>query len=115
MGLLDKILPPPDKNQFAKMMTEVVVGGGEKRPIKFDVEDFKLIVGDNEFEFHLGQTYQRYLSLPRGQRKEFLRNYSTFTLPRPALSFAEAKEKLLPRVRDRFHLESIRLAMLAQG
>jgi len=116
MGFFKKLLGRPDKHDFAQIMIKTLRGGGEKRSIQYDPADFCLLVGENS-RVHLGNLYGDYLRETRAKRKEFLARCATLSQETEydKIPFAEAKKMLLPRVRERYYHEHIRLMALAQG
>src|SRR5688500_4778510 len=118
MGILDWIFRPPGKEKFARMMTQLLRDAGETRSITYDPTDFRLILeGDQTNSFYLGNVYDEYVRLPRGERKALLAKYSSFwkQSQQEELGAAEVRDKLLPRVRERFYHEALRLMAEAQG
>jgi hypothetical protein len=112
MGILDWIFRPPGKEKFAAMMIKLLRSGGEERPIEYDPEEFLLRVG-KESRVYLGNLYGDYLATPRRQRGAILAKLSRLTQDADAnLGYEVAKAKLLPRVRERFYHESVRLNAL---
>jgi hypothetical protein len=118
MGFLDWLFRPPGKEKFAAMMTRVLRDAGETRSMRYDPADFRLTLeGDQTNSFYLHNIYAEYLSTPRSERKALLARYGAFSQQAriEEVGSAQAREQLLPRVRERFYHESLRLMAEAQG
>jgi hypothetical protein len=114
MGLWQKLFGPPDKDGFAQKMIKLLRESGEDRPLEYDSEEFLLRLGESH-QIFLGNVYDEYLAEPRAGRKELLARFVRVAHSADRdheMSFAEAKGRLLPRVRERFYHESIRLNAL---
>jgi hypothetical protein len=116
MGFFNKLLGRPDKNDFAQMMVKLLREAGEQRPIEYDQHEFLLRLGA-ETRVHLGNLYADYLAASRKDRVELLAKLARLTQPAQEmeLSYPSAKDKLLPRVRERFYHEAVRLDAIYHG
>jgi len=118
MGLWNRIFGPPDKKRFAQMMSRLLREAGETRAITYDPAEFRLILdGSRATSFYLNNVYEEYLAAGRTERKVLLARYALFSQQsrEDDLSASEARDKLLPRVRERFYHASVRLMAEAQG
>ena len=50
MGLLDKLLGPPNKDKFATMFISALKDAGDQRQIGFDESEFRLTFAENDEE-----------------------------------------------------------------
>src|SRR4051812_25178794 len=118
MGFLDWIFRPPGREKFAGMVSKLLREAGETRSITYDPVDFRLIMsgGDNN-SFYLHNMYNEYLRASRRERKALLVRYASFSqqVRQQEPTAAEARQSLLPRVRERFYHESVRLVARSQG
>lgn len=109
--------PSPDR--FAHMMTKAIRRQGITGPIEYDAESFRLVLSvELDRLAYLRNAYEEYCTAPWRERKAILQKYAAFTahpMPEIPADFEEAKPKLLPCVRDRWHYESVRLQMQIDG
>lgn len=118
MGLLEKLFPPMSRDKFAaRMMRELKRQEGDQR-IVYKPKDFSLEFpekpGNRMFLFN---AYTDYAAAPFSRRSDVIRRYASAGLSMREQSgkevpYAEAKEQLLPRVRERLYHESVRLLTL---
>jgi len=117
MGIWNRLIGRPDRDDFARMMIKILRKGGETRPLDYDATEFLLRVGSSENRVYLGNFYADYMAAARRDRKVLLAKLAGLTQPAPEmdLAFAEAKKMLLPRVRERFYHEVVRLDAIFHG
>lgn len=113
MALLNRLLPPAKPDRFAQMMMKALRRVGVEGPIEYDAEEFRLVIkAERGRMIYLSNAYAEYRAAPVRARKRATENYVAFGReppPKPPEQFDEAKASLLPRVRDRFYYESLRL------
>lgn len=118
--MLGFLLGKPSQDKFARMMTTAIRQAGREGPIEYDRAEFRLLLGTGESEtcFFLSNAYQDYCNAPRRLRREILHRYAEIwgtEQEKPSDRFDEARTKLLPKVRDRFWFQSVRLKQQALG
>lgn len=113
--LLDLFLPATPR-RFARLMARAVKRYGSS-DVQFIEEEFLLKI-DGRFTMYLANAFEEFRRVPLLQRKSFLSVYGRQLLETqqslPA-NFSQASKSLLPRLRERFYQESIRLVMEAEG
>jgi hypothetical protein len=113
MGLFDRLFGPPSQKQFARLLADAIRQAGETATIRFDAEDFRLVVeGEERRFFHLANIYHEYCATPSAKRGHALRRYvrSWFAnRKRIPAHFEDASCDLLPAVRSRAQFEATRL------
>lgn len=113
MGLLDLILPTASPDKFAKMMTSAMRRQGYDGPIRYERETFALRMGegDKASTTFLNNTYQTYLKAPRTARSVLVNEFAMtiVTMPQTPETYEEAAANLLPRLRERFYYEALKL------
>ena len=123
MGLFGRLFGPPDKDGFARMMTEALRASGTVQQIEYEPEEFRLRLTDAAGGCHhlfLGNAYNEYVGASRAVRREIVRRYVSLNDQargddRPEVDFATARKILLPRVRERFYHASLQLRMRIDG
>ena len=111
LGLFDFLGGKPSPEKFAKIMMDAAAANGIREPIRFDAQEFQLVVGTDPANiFNLHNAFHDYCSVDRKERDLVLTKYSA-SMAMPVLpdSFAEAKPKLMPLVRAHGTLEYLRL------
>ena len=110
MGLWDRLFEKPKRDRFAGQMMEAMRQAGEQMPIRYDADQFKLLVGENSdecLEVFLRNAYEEYRATPRDLRPLVLERFARISQPVEfPKKFEEARLHLMPRVRDRFYCES---------
>src|SRR4051812_43191709 len=116
MGLLAKLFPPPSRDKFAAIMLRAFEQAGETRPVTYDPDGFCLRF-DGAGVVWLHNAYNDYLRASRRQRREVLAHYSRVMRQREpaAQPLDQVRDKLLPRVRERFYHESVKLVGQLEG
>ena len=115
MGLLDKLFPPPGRDRFAKMFIDQVRRAGAAGDVQYDPSTFKLVYSDGKGAQHtafLNNAYQEYVAAPRFARKKVLERFAALhplAEEGAEMTWAQARAVLLPRVRDRFYHETLKL------
>jgi len=117
MGLLNKLLGPPNKEKFAVLFIAALKDAGDKRKIKLDKSEFRLTFSENNEErgvLNLSNLYFEYCNVEGGkaERKRCLKE-----MVRAALShlkempsdFADASYDIRPRLWTRSTFEQLRL------
>jgi hypothetical protein len=107
---------PPSRDKFAAMMMKRIRASGDKRPVVYEREDFRLRKADDSLSF-LHNIYQEYLRSERADREGLVRNFLAMwhTTGRPLpTDFADAKADILPALRARSYFE-LDLARASRG
>ena len=119
MGLFDKLFGAPSKNRFARMLSAAIRKAGERAAIRYDPEEFRLIVeGEEKRFFNLSNIYREYCAGPLAGRPRALRHYvrSWFAnRKRIPAEFEDVRPDLLPAVRTRCSFEMARLKAQIDG
>jgi hypothetical protein len=119
MGLFDKLLGPPSKDEFAKLLMDSIRNAGETSEIIYDQQGFQLHDGETESRIvFLGNAYQEYCSAPASNREKILKHWARnwFSSQRQMPEeFEDIKHDLLPVVRSRCYFELTRLQLTLQG
>ena len=119
MGLFDKLFGPPGKKKFARLLAGAIKQAGETVAIRYDAEEFRLVVeGEEKRFFNLANIYQEYCTTPSAKRGQALRYYvrSWFAnRKRIPATFEDAVFDLLPTVRNRCQFEITRLKAQVDG
>jgi uncharacterized protein YtpQ (UPF0354 family) len=98
----------PSRDSFAKMLLQAVKQGGAPRA-RYDKTCFRLVLGKNEF-FNLATVYQEFCATPTDKRKEVVERLARAAIrPEIPRRFDEAFPNLIPRIRERFFFERLRL------
>ena len=100
---------PPSKDDFAKLLTDLIRQAGEKGSIAYEPEEFRLRgEGRKSAVIFLHNAYAEYCSADEGVRdrvvKHWVRNWFSASKDAPE-EFEDAKHDLLPVVRSRAHFE----------
>lgn len=118
MGVLDNISGAPSKDQFARLLSDAISKAGEIAIIRYDAEEFRLVVNEEQRFFNLGNIYREYCDAPLDKRRQALRHYvrSWFANRKgiPA-NFEDVVPDLLPAVRNRCSFEIARLKAHIDG
>lgn len=120
MGILSRIFTPgPDR--FARIVQRAMRRAGVDEPIAYDRENFMLIIGTGgtEGKLYLGNVYQDYCQSPRSQRDKAVLNRIVASMAEPMTeipkSFDEIRSQLLPKVRERYYGENLKLLGRLEG
>jgi hypothetical protein len=118
VGLLDYFFGPPNKDKFARLMLAEIAKTKLEGPLSYDAEQFLLQREGTGF-INLANIYLEYCQAPRPERAGILQRFlkgmlssRQFELPE---DFEDLHPDLLPVVRSRFQIESVRLQALARG
>lgn len=119
-SLLGRFFGPPGKDEFARIMADAVRRAGEKTPHTYDGENFRLIYIENGKQkrvVNLGNLYLEYCTAPRRDRKEWLLRTCRAMVNPMAIpdEFEDARPDLLPTVRPRAIVETMRLRTALEG
>jgi len=119
MGLFDKIFGPPSKDNFARLLSDAIREAGETVAIRYDAEEFRLVVeGEDKRFFSLVNIYREYCALPSAKRRQalshFVRSWFANRKEIPA-NFEDVGPDLLPAVRNRCSFEMTRLKAELDG
>jgi hypothetical protein len=113
MGWLERLIPPAGRDKFAARMTRALRKAGETQPIEYDKGDFRLLIGDGKdaFQMFLVNAHRDYSAAPLRERGNVIRRYAQIrsATPDDEPDFATARKMLLPRVRERYYHESLKL------
>lgn len=116
MGLLGFLWGKPTPDQFAKKVISALRHRGETDSIEYEARAFTLRF--RGIVMNLGNFYAEYCQIPWRQRRSALKHFvSTLDNEPSELSdnFDEVASSLLPRIRDPFYYEAIRLTGLIEG
>ena len=105
-------------------MVSALRRAGDTREIQYVPGDFKLLIGkegsgpDESFTLYLNNAYAEYLAAGVGKRRQIIRRYTL--LPGESeraveMDFATAKPNLLPRVRERYYHEQLKIMFRREG
>src|SRR6185503_17963157 len=110
MGWLER-LTRPSRDRFGRIAQAALERYGAPAPIVYETEGFLVRVGDGAQRFFLDNAYKDYCAASFRGRKDVLAGYFNIALMTPELParYADAKPDLLPKVRERFWRESLRL------
>jgi len=119
MGFFDKLFGPPSKTKFARLLSDAIRQAGETVAIRYDAEEFRLVVEAEEKRFfNLANIYREYCATPSAKRGQALRHYvrSWFANRKgiPA-TFEDVVFDLFPTVRNRCQFEITRLKARVDG
>src|SRR5262245_18816629 len=119
MSLFDKLFGLPSKKKFARLLADAIKQAGETVAIRYDAEEFRLVVeGEEKRFFNLANIYREYCAMPSAKRGQALRHYvrSWFAnRKRIPATFEDGVFDLLPTVRDRCQFEITRLKAQVDG
>jgi len=118
LGWLRKALNP-SPTRFAQKMIRGLRASGLRGPVKYNPDGNRLLLdGDADRVMYLDNAYSEFCAAPLRRRRQVFQNYLrafTQTPPTPPDDYAEAKPNILPRIRDRFYYEEIRLRFRVDG
>lgn len=121
MGWFDWLFGPPTEAKFAQLFVSELQKAGELRPIKFDAEEFQLIIaddGDQSGIINLRNFYAEFCNLSPADRKKYLPETILAILsPREDLpeDFEEIKSHLRPKIWARAGIEHTNLQARIRG
>ena len=108
----------PSKDDFAQLMIDRIHQAGEKGPIAYQREEFRLRgEGERSAALMLGNAYKEYCAADEEKRERVLRHWvrNWFNLLRDMPEdFEDVKPDLLPIVRSRSHFELNQLRSLVE-
>lgn len=118
MGLMDYFFGPPSKDKFARLMLAEIAKTKLEGPLTYDAAQFLLQREGTGF-INLANIYLEYCQASRKERAGLLQRFLKgllgtrhFELPE---EFDDVHPDLLPVIRSRFQIESVRLQALARG
>lgn len=118
MGWLRDVLTP-SREKFARKVAAQLRAAGAGDEFEYQADANRLVAkGEKRRVVNLNNPYVDYCEAPFRQRKRVLAQYvSSYVnlLPGTPETWAEAKETLLPRIRDRFHQGEVRLGFQIDG
>jgi hypothetical protein len=113
MGWLEPLIPPAGRDKFARRMIRALRAAGETEPIEYDKSEFRLLIGEGKdaFQMFLVNAHRDYSTVPLRERGNVIRRYAQIrkATPDDEPDFATARKMLLPRVRERYYHESLKL------
>ncbi len=119
MGIFDRFLGAPSKDQFAGMLKNAIEKAGEKEPIHYDPEKFCLHAeGKGENTLNLANAYNEYCGASEDQKPVVVRNFvQTWFSHRKEMpdDFESARHDLLPGIRNRMVFEHTTMKMKSDG
>jgi hypothetical protein len=121
LGLIDKLFPPPDRDKFAKLFVAELRRGGVTGEVEYDPASFKLVLSDEKCPrrtIFLSNSYNEYVAAPRSARAAVLERFARLPAQMEEgaeMAWEQAKAILLPRVRERFYHETLRLVFLREN
>ncbi len=114
MGIRDVMLGRPSPRGFARRVAAAIKRSGVAEEIQFDDRTFELIVmATPQRSVFLNNIYEEYCRAPRLARQQLLERFARgigVVSEMPA-DFEQARPHLLPRVRERFYHDLIRIQM----
>lgn len=120
VNLLGTFFPARDKDGFAKLVTHKLREAGFEDGVEYDAQQFKLtLAGPGENTLFLHNAYNDYVAAPVFGRAKVIEHYAKMPLlashaKRHDLTFEQARKLLLPKVRDRFYHEGLRLNFMLE-
>lgn len=121
MGWFDWLFGPPTEAKFAQLFSAELQKAGETRPIRFDPDEFQLVIteeGDQSGLINLRNFYSEFCNLSPADRKRYLpETIQAILAPREDLpeDFEEAKAHLRPKIWARAGIEHTNLQARLQG
>jgi hypothetical protein len=119
MGLFDWLFGPPSRDRFARRLIKALQHAGEKNPINYDPEKYRLQVGgESENLMNLSNIYEEWCAASASQRQTIFNNaVRTWFSHRRELpqSFEDVQHDVLPGVRSRMLFELTGMRMKVQG
>ncbi len=117
MGLFDRFFGPPDRDQFARMMMDAIQKAGETAPLRYDAEQYRLLLEGEKNELNLVNAYNEYCTAPKDRRevvfRNFVRTWFTYRRETPE-EFEDVRTDLLPGIRTRMSFEIAGLRLEAE-
>lgn len=119
MGILSWLFRPPSEAQFAATLTKALRRAGDRRPIKYDAANRKLLYTDrdNGGEINLVNLYGNYSRLSKTDRTEWLQRTCIGLLNQvePSSDFEHEKCDLRVGVRSRAMMDFLRVQIETTG
>lgn len=116
MGILEFFLGKPSPQKFAQAFINELKRAGEKRELKFDEQEFRILRGSGEHTdiIFLQNFFDENLSLPLAKRREHLKSVVQVCMYQPGVielssDYDEAKEHLRPKLWVRAALTKVSL------
>ena len=77
MGLFDRWLGKPSKDQFARLMLDAPIRqAGEKAEIRYEPDEFRLVTsGEETGMLNLDNAYREYCDAPKEKKPDVLRRF----------------------------------------
>jgi len=117
MGIWNRLFRPPTKDKFAQLMMRAMRATNAPEPIVYDPAQFSLKLGQGQQNtVFLFNAYEEYVRAPRGSREKILRSYAglSATPKTHEHDYESARPILLPKLRERFYHQSVRLMQQTQ-
>jgi hypothetical protein len=121
MGWFDWLFGPPTEARFAQLFMSELQQAGETRPIKFDADEFQLVIAENGEQsglINLRNFYAEFCSLSPADRKKYLpETIQAILAPREELpeDFETIKGHLRPKIWARASIEHTNLQARIRG
>ena len=120
MGFFDRFVRTPSEDKFAQLMIKMLREVGDQRQATYDKAEFRLTFsedGDETATINLRNLYIEYCGKAASERTAFLRRSclgfaKQFEVPE---EFEDAKHDLLPALRSKAMLETMRLDVENRG
>lgn len=110
--LQNQIIKPLTRDKFAGYVDQLAHNAGYQYNLTYDPDNFRLLADDSQkMCINLSNIYSEYYEMPFWQRKKsvarFIRSFLDVQNPIPH-AFEEVRPRLLPRIRERMYMETIR-------
>jgi uncharacterized protein YtpQ (UPF0354 family) len=116
MAIIDLFSRTPSPEKFAQLLMTAAQKGGVSKPMQFDADDFRILVGGADQVVNLHNLYREYVTAPKHERDALLAKcVSLFVTEEVPSSFEDVKDRLMPLVRARGYCEYLRLAQLEKS
>jgi uncharacterized protein YtpQ (UPF0354 family) len=113
LGFLDLFKSTPSPERFSKIAADAMRAAGFSAPIQIDQAEFRLLLGEGGKQiFNLNNFYRDYCRVEKSERKNVVQSYvQSMTGQDMPAAYADAKDKLLPVLRNRSMIEYVALAV----
>lgn len=115
MGMFDRLLGKPSKDQFARLMLDAIRRAGEKADIRYDQNQFRLATsGEETGMLNLDNAYREYCDAPKDKKPDVVRRFVRCWFSRGKgvpEEFEDARPDLLPVIRSRSFFEFLGLRL----
>jgi hypothetical protein len=118
MSIWSRVVPRPSRDRFAQRVLGELRRGGSPIEYTYDRETFSLAGSSKGERVFLANAYDDYCRVPFWKRGDCLRFYTqSFLTVGSAIpgDFQQAKDHILPRVRDRWFFEQLSLNSVGQN